>query len=218
LSSGENSPKAFGPSGADLSNEEFRLLVERSVYLGDIDATERLAYYLLVKLQRKALFVRQRFGTAAEREIVVTLVDKGLQVAYLTLTRCIAVPRNYTMRAMNNTFKTLVVREASRQRNEVSRDHGLDSVAARDDVEVEASNRALLKQFTSEQKGTTARKVAQVVELAYLLGCSHSDACGVLDFGTTESETVLHMLREWKRDPQSPLYRLIDRAEDREEE
>lgn len=194
---------------SDLTNEEFRLLVERSTLLGDEGATDELLRYLLSKFAKKARAVSEKYGPSYEEDLVHDLLEKALKVASLTLEKSVDLPRNYTMRAVSNSFCTLIKRIDAKARREthLEDDYGRATMDQINDL----LNRVVLREFRLAQKDGTARKVAQVIELVYQLEISETSACDLLDFGLTETDTVLRTLRRWRSDPRfSPLWRLVD--------
>jgi DNA-directed RNA polymerase specialized sigma24 family protein len=205
----------------DLSNEEFRLLVLRSLQAGDCAATDRLIAYFDAKNARKI----QKFPISDRDDARNELLNAGFKAASKVLEQHIDKPRNYTMRAVTHAFRDLLRRKAAQREVPADPDHGVLAEAealgwTAADREEHVANRMLLAQFKrqcrdlSAGRGSTRHKVAEVIELCYLHDLSESEACELLEFGPTEADTVRRTLHRLRSDPQSPLYRLTSRVVD----
>lgn len=189
----------------NLSNEEFSLLVKRSMFHDDVSATKQLASYLYDKLAKKHRVLTRRFGPLVAESVTAELFEKAMTVAGLTLEKSVDLPRNYVMRSVSNQFCTLVRKHAAREVSEIRYFGDVREDDSSVSVEEEVENRMVFEAFRKSQTDPTGYKAAQVIELVYLLGLKESEICKVLDFGGTETETVLRKIRAWRQDENSPL-------------
>ena len=188
-----------------LSNEEFKLLVERSMFLDDVSATKQLSGYLYDKLAKKHRVLTWRFGPLIAESVTAELFEKAMVVAGLTLEKSVDLPRNYVMRSVSNQFCTLVRKHIVREAGEIRYFGDVREDDSSVSVEEEVENRMVFEAFRKAQTNPTCYKAAQVLELVYCLGMKESEICEVLDFGSTETETVLRKIRAWRQDENSPL-------------
>ena len=77
------------PWKTNLSNEEFRLLIERSIFLDDESATKELTAYLYGKLAKKHRVLTWRFGSLVAEADTAELFEKAMLVARLTLEKSV---------------------------------------------------------------------------------------------------------------------------------
>ena len=189
----------------NLSNEEFKLLVERSIFLDDVSATKQLASYLYDKLAKKNRVLTWRFGPLVAEAATADLFEKAMVVAGLTLEKSVDLPRNYVMRSVSNQFCTLVRKHVAREASEIRYFGDVREDDSSVSVEEEVENRMVFEAFRKSQTDPTGYKASQVIELVYWLGMKESEICEVLDFGSTETETVLRKIRAWRQDVNSPL-------------
>jgi len=189
----------------NLSNEEFELLVKRSMFHDDVSATKQLASYLYDKLAKKHRALARRFGPLVAESVTAELFEKAMTVAGLTLEKSVDLPRNYVMRSVSNQFCTLVRKHVVREASEIRYFGDVREDDSSVSVEEEVENRMVIEAFRKSQTDPTGYKAAQVIELVYLLGMKESEICVVLDFGSTETETVLRKIRAWRQDENSPL-------------
>jgi DNA-directed RNA polymerase specialized sigma24 family protein len=192
--------------GTDITNREFELLVERSVLLRDVTATQELKGYLLSKIYRKARAFSRTYGDAEYDDLVADLLNTGFQVARRTLEKPVAKPRNYVVRALTNRYVDLLRRQKQRAAAEVLTDFAVEGSQDDDGSVDDVNNSIALEQFWRAQPEGNRRKAAQVIRLAHWLRISEREACELMEFGPTERETVLRTVRRWRTDPHSPLH------------
>lgn len=194
-----------------LSNEDFRLLVNRATYADDWTATKELLDYFHSKIEKKVL----SFPRSEQEDVRAELMEVAFATSDKLHFKAIEKPRNYVMRAISNRFVSELrksVRKRDREQDDQAAQDHLLEVADLDRIADELEDRlikALLDKMLAEAKTLVARKAAEVVTLTYLLGESERHACALLDFGERETETVLRTIRRWRNDPRSPLHKLL---------
>ncbi len=73
-----------GSWALNLSNEEFSLLVKRSMFHDDVSATKQLSSYLYDKLAKKHRLLTWRFGPLIAESVTAELFEKARSQAHRT--------------------------------------------------------------------------------------------------------------------------------------
>jgi len=214
------SEKQSGVASARLSVAEFRtlsarldLLVDRSVYDGDSDATAEI----LAILKPFAKSMLGRIEDATERESAIGLVQAKVWVTLreglhrrrdVTLAFVITVMRNEAT-SIYRSHRRWRVRETPLADEYEVVDHVAH--AQIDDVHV----RALLDDFLTDAESNGSAydvKVAQVVIAQYRFGLTVAEACNMLVFTPVEKQRISEKISKQRAKWDSPLRRLAEQV------
>lgn len=211
---------------ADLTNAEFRMLLERYHNADDWEAGEVLKGYL----ERRIIFPKLRkLPPGSRADAFQEMTYAAWRAARACMTKVVPKPRNYVVRSVTNSFLSELRKLKRRQAHEAHLDARGEDYAARSaksgatrqakdqphevatDNVVDALIRGTFKKMRGDNASAVTVKAVDALEMCYLVGnnIGLTEACSLLDFSRTETETVVKTVRRWRMRSQSPLAPLL---------